>query len=52
MNSLRDEGAGFKKSTNKVTLIDNQENLLEFGLKSKTEVAKDIFNEIVKKINA
>ena len=52
LNSLRDKGAGFKKSTNKVTLIDNQENVLEFGLKSKTEVAQDIFNEIVKKINA
>lgn len=52
LNSLRDKGAGFKKSTNKVTLIDNQENVSEFGLKSKTEVAQDIFNEIVKKINA
>ena len=52
LNSLRDKGAGFKKSTNKVTLIDNQENVLEFGLKSKTEVAQDIFNEIVKRINA
>lgn len=52
LNSLRDKGAGFKKSTNKVTLIDNQENVSEFGLKSKTEVAQDIFNKIVEKINA
>ncbi|MDX5585034.1 MAG: bifunctional phosphopantothenoylcysteine decarboxylase/phosphopantothenate--cysteine ligase CoaBC [Aureibaculum sp.] len=52
LNSLQDKGAGFKKSTNKVTLIDKQENVTEFGLKSKIEVAQDIFNEIVKKIHA
>jgi len=52
LNSLQDKGAGFKKSTNKVTLIDQQENVTEFGLKSKIEVAQDIFNEIVKKIHA
>ena len=52
LNSLQDEGAGFKKSTNKVTLIDQQENVTEFGLKSKIEVAQDIFNEIVKKLHA
>ena len=51
LNSLQDKGAGFKKSTNKVTLIDQQENVTEFGLKSKIEVAQDIFNEIVKKIH-
>lgn len=52
LNSLQDKGAGFKKSTNKVTLIDQQENVTEFGLKSKIEVAQDIFNEIVKKLHA
>jgi len=52
LNSLQDKGAGFKKSTNKVTLIDRKENVTEFGLKSKIEVAQDIFNEIVKKIHA
>jgi len=52
LNSLQDKGAGFKKSTNKVTLIDKQEIVTEFGLKSKTEVAQDIFNEIVKKLHA
>jgi len=52
LNSLQDKGAGFKKSTNKVTLIDQKENVTEFGLKSKSEVAQDIFNEIVKKIHA
>jgi len=52
LNSLRDKGAGFEKDTNKVSLIDKKENITEFGLKSKSEVAQDIFNEIVKKINA
>jgi len=52
LNSLRDKGAGFKKATNKVTLIDKQERITKFDLKSKTEVAQDIFKEIIKKINA
>ncbi len=52
LNSLQDEGAGFKKVTNKVTLIDKQENITEFDLKSKTEVAQDIFNKIIKSIHA
>ena len=52
LNSLQDKGAGFKKATNKVTLIDSAEVVKEFELKSKTEVASDIFNEIIAKINA
>jgi len=52
LNSLQDKGAGFQKDTNKVSLIDKNESVIEFDLKSKAEVAKDIFNEIVKKIHA
>ena len=52
LNSLRDEGAGFEKDTNKVSLIDKKENVLEFSLKPKAEVAQDIFNEIIKRIYA
>lgn len=52
LNSLQDKGAGFKKSTNKVTIIDKSEKILEFSLKSKAEVADDIFNEILKRIYA
>lgn len=52
LNSLQDKGAGFKKSTNKVTLIDKSEKISEFSLKSKAAVAVDIFNEIISKINA
>ena len=43
LNSLRDEGAGFKSDTNKIKIITKAE-IKEFHLKSKTEVAKDILN--------
>ncbi len=52
LNSLNDKGAGFKKTTNKVTIIDADERCQKFEIKSKTEVAKDIFNQILKKYNA
>lgn len=41
LNSLRDEGAGFQKDTNKIRLITAEEEL-PFALKPKEEVAKDI----------
>lgn len=46
LNSLRDEGAGFRLDTNRVTLIDKNNNIREYGLKSKAEVAVDILNKI------
>ncbi len=52
LNSMRDEGAGFKNDTNKVTIIDKVGNATKFELKSKEEVAKDIVafvNQILKK---
>lgn len=52
LNSLKDKGAGFKKDTNKVTIIDKLENISEFSLKSKTKVATDIFNEILNQLYA
>ncbi|WP_456377969.1 bifunctional phosphopantothenoylcysteine decarboxylase/phosphopantothenate--cysteine ligase CoaBC [Lutibacter sp.] len=52
LNSLQDKGAGFKNQTNKVTIIDKFEKISEFSLKSKAEVAKDIFNEILNRIYA
>lgn len=50
LNSLRDKGAGFKKETNKITIIDSSEVGTTYDLKSKKEVSKDIFNEILKRI--
>ncbi|OYX24031.1 MAG: phosphopantothenoylcysteine decarboxylase [Flavobacteriales bacterium 32-35-8] len=52
LNSLNDSGAGFKNDTNKVTFIDDKNQITEFQLKSKTEVAKDLLNEIIKQLNA
>ena len=52
LNSLNDRGAGFKTETNKVSFIDDKEHVNEFQLKSKTEVAKDLMDEIIKQINA
>jgi phosphopantothenoylcysteine decarboxylase/phosphopantothenate--cysteine ligase len=46
LNSLNDKGAGFKGDTNKITLINKNNKIITFELKSKTEVAKDIVNHI------
>ena len=47
LNSLRDEGAGFGKPTNKVTFIDNNNNIEALELKSKEQVANDIINKVI-----
>ncbi|MFY0603317.1 MAG: bifunctional phosphopantothenoylcysteine decarboxylase/phosphopantothenate--cysteine ligase CoaBC [Flavobacteriaceae bacterium] len=52
LNSLNDKGAGFATNTNKVTFIDRNQKVTPFELKSKDEVAKDILNEIIHRINA
>jgi len=46
LNSLRDPGAGFKTETNKITIIDKDNNQQNFELKSKSEVAVDIVDKI------
>ena len=48
LNSLRDKGAGFGGNTNKVKMISKDNNTFDFELKSKDDVAKDIFNVILK----
>jgi phosphopantothenoylcysteine decarboxylase/phosphopantothenate--cysteine ligase len=50
LNSLRDSGAGFGHDTNKITVIDKDEQVHEFPLKSKDEVAQDLVNLVVKKL--
>ncbi len=47
LNSLRDEGAGFGLNTNRITIIDNDNNIDKFELKSKDGVASDIFEKII-----
>jgi len=48
LNSLNDPGAGFKTNTNKITLFNKAFEKTVFDVKSKTEVAKDISDEILK----
>ena len=43
-NSAIETGAGFGVDTNKITIIDKHNNLYNFELKSKQELAKDIVN--------
>ena len=47
LNSLRDAGAGFSHNTNKISIIFSKNNVKEFDLKNKDDVAKDIVNELV-----
>ena len=42
LNSMEDNGAGFGVDTNKISILDNHNNLQHFELKSKNEVAADI----------
>ena len=52
LNSLNDKGAGFGGSTNKVTFITSENEIIEHDLKSKQEVAVDLMNYIIKQIHA
>ncbi|MGB6151120.1 MAG: bifunctional phosphopantothenoylcysteine decarboxylase/phosphopantothenate--cysteine ligase CoaBC [Pricia sp.] len=52
LNSLNDTGAGFGTPTNKITFVDKKFTITPFELKSKAEVARDIFTEICKRFDA
>jgi phosphopantothenoylcysteine decarboxylase/phosphopantothenate--cysteine ligase len=47
MNSMQDNGAGFGNDTNRITIIDRNNNIDKFELKSKDEAAIDILDKIV-----
>ena len=47
LNSLNDAGAGFKGDSNKITIIDRALHKTIYTLKSKTDVAKDICQQIL-----
>jgi phosphopantothenoylcysteine decarboxylase / phosphopantothenate---cysteine ligase len=47
LNSLNESGAGFGVETNKISIIDNKDQVLLFELKSKTLVAEDIVDKLV-----
>jgi phosphopantothenoylcysteine decarboxylase / phosphopantothenate---cysteine ligase len=48
LNSLKDAGSGFGGDTNKICIIGKDQVISEFDLKSKAEVAADIFDFIQK----
>jgi phosphopantothenoylcysteine decarboxylase/phosphopantothenate--cysteine ligase len=48
LNSLENKEAGFKKDTNKITILDKHQNQFDFQVKSKSEVANDILKAIDK----
>ena len=47
LNSLNDAGAGFRGDTNKITIIDKNNNHQSFELKTKKEVAVDIVEKLI-----
>ena len=52
LNSLNDSGAGFGGTTNKITFLDKNSSSKTFELKTKAEVASDIWKEIIHRIHA
>jgi phosphopantothenoylcysteine decarboxylase/phosphopantothenate--cysteine ligase len=51
LNSLNDNSAGFGFDTNKITILHKSGEEINFALKSKKEVAKDIVSFIISKIH-
>ena len=47
LNSLNDKGAGFGHDTNKVSVINSSDEVFNYDLKNKSEVAEDIFKHII-----
>lgn len=48
LNSLNDKDTCFGTETNKISILDNNKQIIRFDLKSKIEVAKDIADHIYK----
>jgi len=46
LNSLNDNGAGFKHDTNKIKIVESNGTITDFDLKTKAEVAKDIIYKL------
>ena len=47
LNSINDKDSGFNFDTNKITIIDKQNNILNFELKDKAEAAKVLLEELL-----
>ncbi|MFA9389852.1 MAG: phosphopantothenoylcysteine decarboxylase [Prolixibacteraceae bacterium] len=46
LNSLNDKGAGFQTDTNKISIINSDNKIIDFELKSKSLVALDIVEQM------
>jgi phosphopantothenoylcysteine decarboxylase/phosphopantothenate--cysteine ligase len=51
LNSLQHEGAGFGHSTNRISILKKSGKKLDFPLKTKEEVAKDIVEQVKEILN-
>ena len=51
LNEMNESGVGFKTKTNKVSVITKNDQVTEYDLKPKNEVALDILNAIYQYIN-
>ena len=51
LNSLQHEGAGFGHSTNRISILKKSGEKLDFPLKTKEEVAKDIVEQVKEILN-
>ena len=47
LNSMNDTGAGFNSDSNKITIIEKNNNITPFDLKLKNHVAADIVDKII-----
>lgn len=50
LNSLNDKDAGFGFDTNRISIIDDQNKIIRYDLKSKQDVAVDIVNALISKL--
>lgn len=46
LNEMNESGVGFKTKTNKISIINKNEEIVSFDLKPKSEVALDVLNAI------
>lgn len=51
LNEMKESGVGFKTKTNKISIINKNDEITDFDLKPKTEVALDVLNAIYQYIN-
>lgn len=52
LNSLKSEGAGFGYDTNQIKVIHKNGKQIDYGLKPKQEVAKDIVDQVIQLLHA